>query len=160
MKCWTGWITSWNQDCVCAQLCLTLCNPMDCGLPGPVSLEFSSQECWSGLPFPPSRDLPNPGIRPKSLVSPALASGFFTTVPPGKPFRVETESESHSVMSNSLRPHGPYGPWNSPGLNTGVDRHSLLQGIFPTQKLKPGLLHCRQILYQLSHREAQEYWSG
>ena len=126
----------------------------------PLSMEFSSQECWSGLPFPPSRDLPNPGIRPKSLVSPALASGFFTTVPPGKPFRVETESESHSVMSNSLRPHGPYSPWNSPGLNTGVGRHSLLQGIFPTQKLKPGLLHCRQILYQLSHREAQEYWSG
>ena len=41
-----------------------------------------------------------------------------------------------------------------------MDCHALLQGIFPTQGSNPGLLHCRQILYQLSHREAQEYWSG
>ena len=51
-------------------------------------------------------------------------------------------------------------PWNSPGQNTGVGSLSLLQGIFPTQGSKSGLPHCRQILYQLSHREAQEYWSG
>ena len=38
--------------------------------------------------------------------------------------------------------------------------YSLLQGIFPTQESNQGLLHCRQILYQLSYREAQEYWSG
>ena len=43
-------------------------------------------------------------------------------------------------------------PWNSPGQNTGVGSHSLLQGIFPTQGLNPGLPHRRQILYQLSHR--------
>ena len=43
-----------------------------------------------------------------------------------------------------------YSPWNSPGQNTGVGRLSLLQGIFPTQGSNPGLLHCRQILYQLS----------
>ena len=43
------------------------------------------------------------------------------------------ESESHSVMSNSLRPNGLYSPWNSPGQNTGVGSFSLLQGIFPTQ---------------------------
>ena len=42
-------------------------------------------------------------------------------------------SESHSVVSNSLWPHGLYSPWNSPGQNTGVGSHSLLQGIFPTQ---------------------------
>ena len=41
---------------------------------------------------------------------------------------------------------------DSPGKNTGVDCHALLQGIFPTQGLDPGLLHCRQILYQLSHK--------
>ena len=46
-------------------------------------------------------------------------------------------------------------PWNSPGKNTGVGCHSLLQGIFPTQGLNPGLLHCRRILYHLHHREAQ-----
>ena len=45
-----------------------------------------------------------------------------------------------------------YGPWNSPGQNTGVDSLSLLQGIFPPQGLNPGLPHCWQILYQLSHK--------
>ena len=42
--------------------------------------------------------------------------------------------------------------WNSPGQNTGVGSHFLLQGIFPIQGLNPGLLHCRQILYHLSHQ--------
>ena len=42
-------------------------------------------------------------------------------------------------------------PWDSPGKNTGVGCHFLLQGIFPTQELNPGLLHCRQILYRLSY---------
>ena len=58
-------------------------------------------------------------------------------------------------MSNSLRSHALYSPWNSPGQNTGVGSLSLLQGIFPTQGLNPGLLHCRWILYQLSHKESQ-----
>ena len=62
------------------------------------------------------------------------------------------ENESHSVVSDSLRPNGLYSPWNSPGQNTGVGSLSLLQGIFPTQGLKPGLPHCRWILYQLSHQ--------
>ena len=61
-------------------------------------------------------------------------------------------SESHSVLSDSLQPHGLSSPWNSPGQNTGVGSLSLLQGIFPTQGLNPGLPHCRQILYQLSHK--------
>ena len=55
-----------------------------------------------------------------------------------------------AVVSNSLRPHGLYSPWNSPGKNTGVGSHSLLQEIFPTQGSNPGLSHCRWILYQLS----------
>ena len=61
-------------------------------------------------------------------------------------------SESRSVVSDFLWPHGLYSPWNSPGQNTGVGSLSLLQGIFPTQGLNPGLLHCRWILYQLSHK--------
>ena len=61
-------------------------------------------------------------------------------------------SESRSVLSDPLRPHGLYGLWNSPGQNTGVGCLSLLQGIFPTQRLSPGLLHCRRILYQLSYQ--------
>ena len=43
-------------------------------------------------------------------------------------------------------------PWNSPGQNTGLGNFSLLQGIFPTQISNPGLLNCRPILYQLSHK--------
>ena len=61
-------------------------------------------------------------------------------------------SESRSVTSRSLRPHGLHSPWNSPGQNSGVGSLSLLQGIFPTQGLNPGLPHCRWILYQLSHK--------
>ena len=55
-------------------------------------------------------------------------------------------------MSDSFRPHGLYSPRNSPGWNTGVGSLSLLQGIFPTQGLNPGLPNCRRILYQLSHK--------
>ena len=58
-----------------------------------------------------------------------------------------TESDS-----DSLQPHGLYSPWNSPGQNTGVGSLFLLQGIFPAQGSNWGLLHCRQILYQLSYQ--------
>ena len=64
----------------------------------------------------------------------------------------EHVSESHSAVSKSLQTHGLYSHWNSPGQNTEVSSLSLLQGIFPTQGLKPGLPHCRWILYQLSHQ--------
>ena len=66
------------------------------------------------------------------------------------------QSESRSVVSDSLWPHGLYSPWNSPGQNTGVGSLFLLRGIFPTQGSNPGLLHCRQILYQLSHKRSPE----
>ena len=49
-----------------------------------LSMEFLRQEYWRGLPFPTPGDLPNPGIKPKPLVSPALGGSLFTTVPPGK----------------------------------------------------------------------------
>ena len=58
---------------------------------------------------------------------------------------------SRSVMSDSLQPDGLYSPWNSPGQNTGVGSHFLLQGIFPTQGSNPHPLHCRWILYQLRY---------
>ena len=67
-------------------------------------------------------------------------------------YHVENESESLSVMCDSLRPHVLYSPWNSPGQNTGVGSRSLLQGIFPTQGSNPGLPNCRRMLYQLSHQ--------
>ena len=51
-----------------------------------LSIEFSRQEYWSGLPFLPLGDLPDSGMEPMSPVSSALAGGFFTTEPPGKPY--------------------------------------------------------------------------
>ena len=62
---------------------------------------------------------------------------------------IKLESESCSVVSDSLQ---LYSPWNSSGQNTGVGSLSLLQGIFPTQGSNSGLLHCRRIVYQLSHK--------
>ena len=71
---------------------------------------------------------------------------------PGRADGKESESESCSVVSDSLQPHGPHRPWNSLGQNTGMGSLSLLQQIFPTQESNPGLLHCRWILYQLNHK--------
>ena len=79
---------------------------------------FSRQEYQSGLPCPPSGDLPNPEIKP---MSPALQLDSLPSEPPGKP------------------------------RNAGVGSLSL-QGIFPTQELNQGLLHCRWILHQLSYQ--------
>ena len=61
------------------QSCLTLCNPMDCILPGSSAMGFSRQEYWSVLPCPPPGDPPDPGIKLVSLMPPALAGGFFST---------------------------------------------------------------------------------
>ena len=133
----------------------------------PLSMGFSRQKYWSGLPCPHPGDLPDPGIKP--LVSPVLASGFFTAsatweAPVTWDFNWvirESQRESHSVVSSFL---WLYSPWNSPGQDTGVGRLSLLQGILPIQGLNPGLLHCRWILYQLSHMgsiyttETQKNW--
>ena len=55
----------------------------------------------------------------------------------------KSESESHSVVSDSLQSHEQYSPWNSPSQNRGVVSLSLLQGIFPTQGSNPGHLYCR-----------------
>ena len=65
-----------------AQSCLALCDPMDCSHQAPLSMGFSRQDYWSGLPFPSPGDLLNPGIKPGS---PALEADALTTEPPGKP---------------------------------------------------------------------------
>ena len=68
-----------------------------------------------------------------------------------KLLHLKKRSESHSITSDCLWHHGLYSPWNSPGQNTGLGSLSILQWIFPTQKSNWGLLHRRQILYQLSY---------
>ena len=69
-------------------------------------------------------------------------------------YEVKVKVKSLSVVSNSMWPHGLYSLWNSPGQNTGVGSLSLLHGIVPTQGPNPCLPHCKQILYQLSHKRS------
>ena len=68
----------------CAQSC-PLCNPVDCSPPGPLSMDSSRQEHWSGLPFPPPGHLPNPGTEPVSPAAAALQADSLPTESVGKP---------------------------------------------------------------------------
>ena len=71
------------------QSCPTLCNPLETTAHQfPLSIRFFRREHWSGLLFPPSGDLPYPGFKSISPVSSALAGGFSTTLPPGKPHKL------------------------------------------------------------------------
>ena len=97
----------------------------------PLSMGFSRQKYWSGLPFPP------PGIK---SMSPALAGGLFTTDHLGSPLNILKVSQSS--------------PWNSSGQNTGVGSLSLAQRIFPIQGSNWGLFYCRWILINWTVREA------
>ena len=124
---------------------------------------FPGQEYQSGLPFPSPGGLPGPGIEPVSL---ALAAGFFTTAePPGKCWCVLvsqsclTPCDPMDCSPPGSSIHGTLQArrlewlaisflrgWNSPGKKTGVACHFLLEGIFLTQGLNPGLPHCKQTL--------------
>ena len=89
------------------QSCLTLCDPMDCSSP-PLSLGFFRQEYWSGLPFPPPGDLPNPGSEPASPVSPALQADSLPAELLGKSIFLVTVIiiwDSHSNIGKSIRVH-------------------------------------------------------
>ena len=86
----TEWVSRRRMSGVCAVLSSFSCvrlfaTPWTVAHQTPLSMGFSRQECWSVLPFPFPGDLPNPGIKPMSHVSPTLAGGFFSTEPPGKP---------------------------------------------------------------------------
>ena len=76
------WPEVGKSSCVCAKLlqsCLTLATLWMVALQAPLFMGLSRQVYWSGLPCPPPGDFPNPGIKPTSLMSPALTTGFFTT---------------------------------------------------------------------------------
>ena len=73
---------AYTRVCVSAkslQSCPTLCDPMDYSHQALLFMGVSRQEDWSGLPWPPPGDLPDPGIEPRSFMSPALADGCFIT---------------------------------------------------------------------------------
>ena len=102
-----------------------------------LSMGFSRQECWGGLPCPPPGHLPDPGVKPASLMSPALAGGFFTASATWEAHILvlclvtqlcPTPCDSMDFSPPSFSVHE-----DSPGKNTGVGCHTLLQGIFPTR---------------------------
>ena len=106
---------------------------------------FSRQEYWSGLPCPPPGDLPDPGINPVSPRSPALVGRFFTTSATWEaqiPHACICAVASVGSDSANLWTVAPclLCPWDSPGKNTGVGCHALLQGILLTQGLNLHLL--------------------
>ena len=154
------------------QLCLTLCDPMDCSWyslgqnTGVSSLSFlqeilptqESNPClphcrwnlyqlsyqgslrileWVAYPFSSGSSKPKNQTR----VS-CIASGFFT---------------NWATRETWLKPARILCPWNSLGKNTGMGWYALLQGIFLTQRLNTGLLHCRKILYSLYHQGSLRY---
>ena len=83
---------------------------MDYSLQVPLSMGFSRQEYWSGLPFPPPGDLPDPGIEPQTPASPALAGQFFTTASPGRVALrrslMVAQEPKETPGSSVLRPEG------------------------------------------------------
>ena len=104
----------------------------------PLSMGFSRQEYWSGLPFPSPGDLPDPGTEPVSLTSPSLAGGFFTTC-------ATWEALSPS-LNPSLSPHHPFLPsqphpstprWFSIFLSVGVYKHNADLSFLGTEGLFP-----------------------
>ena len=122
---------------------------MDCSLPdSPIHGTFQARVLeWVAISFSRGSSQPRDGTQIFPIASRRFTIWATREVP----------SESRSVVSDSLWPHGLYGPWNSPGQNTGVSSSSLLQVIFPTQGSNPGLLHCRQTLYPLSHQGILHY---
>ena len=100
----------------CVHTCSVMSNsfatPESSAHPAPLPMEFSRQEYWSGLPFPPPGDLPNLGIKFMSPVSPALAGVFLTTEPPAKPWYTILHSYSKCsigiIVTLKKKKNNPY----------------------------------------------------
>ena len=108
--------------------CLTLCNNTDCSPPGFSVQETLQARIMEWVAILSSWESSQP--RDPTQVSCTADRLFYHVSHQGS---TKLASESRSVMSDSLRPHGLCSPWNSPGQNTGEDSRFLLQGIFPTQ---------------------------
>ena len=127
----------------------------------PLSVGFPRQEYWSGLPCRLPGDLPNPGIKPRS---PALHVDSLPSEPPGKPnLKAGLIQNLNPGPHTRSKTHIPDRPAKGGGglvaklcltfvIPWTTACHSLLQGIFPTQGLTLGFLHCRWTLYCLSHQ--------
>ena len=141
----------------CARLFVT---PWTVANQAPLSMGFCRQEYWSGQPFPSPGDLPDPEIKPGSRVVPELQVDSLSPSHHGSPNYWRGDSfvaksclplcnpMDCSLQGSSLQgiPQARILEWVS---------ISLSRGIFLTQGSNPGLLHCRQILYHLSHQGGQ-----
>ena len=125
------------------------CNPITCQ--APLSMGFSRQEYWSGLPFPSPGDLPDPGIEPRSpanlLHCKQILYCWATRENP-----VYFVSYSHNVLP--AHEHITYNRSWAAKEAQDVGSLLLLWQIFPIQESNRSLLHCRQILYQLNYQES------
>ena len=92
-----------KREGMCAQLCPSLFNSVDCSPWGSSVHGISQQGYWSGLLFPSPGDLPDPGIKLTSPVSPALVVRIFTTEPQGSPWKVNTSPGSTQMLLRALR---------------------------------------------------------
>ena len=158
------------------KLCSTLCYDMDCTVHGILQARMleSAAVPFSSGSSPPRNQTRVSCIAGRFFTSWATSEAWYFVIPGILQtfsslyllwwpmisdlcsfmivWRAMKWSESHSVVSDSLWPHGLYSPWNSPGQNIGVGSLYFHQGIFPTQESNWGLLHRRQILYQLSYQ--------
>ena len=141
--------------CLVAQLCPTLLQHHG---QAPLSLGFSRQEYWSGLPFPPPGDLPDPGIEPMSA---ALAGRFFTTEPPRRPLPIPEVK----LLSRVRLFAPPQTDYSLPGFSVhGIFQVRILEWVAISFSRRspgsnPGLPHRRQALYRLSHQGSPNPWT-
>ena len=104
----------WAMHAKLLQLCPTLCDTVDyTAHQVPLSLGFSRQEYWTRLPFPTPRDLPDPGIELTSLISPALAGGFFTTSATWESVPQQTIFPSIFTFYPNINKYKTYGVYSS-----------------------------------------------
>ena len=130
------------------QSCLTVCNPMDCSPPGSSVHGILQARILEWVAIPPLGDLPNSGMEPKSLTSPALAGRFFTTEPPGKPLRVFDHPQKEtagplspspqSLATSNLRPmHLPL--WDI--FISGITQYTVFYVCLPSLSVFSRFIH-------------------
>ena len=122
----------------------------------PLSMGFSRQEYWSGLPCPPQRNFLTQELNSCPFRLLHWQADSLPLVPHGKHISTYMHVKMLLLVTQSclnrcdpMEPARLFCPWNFLSKNTGARSHSLLQRIFPTQRSNPVFLHCRQILYRL-----------
>ena len=143
---------SWKKKWVSCTVVSDFVIPWAAAFPAPLSMGFSRQEYWSGLPFP------SPGnflTRGSNRVCCTAGRFFINWATREAQVKVKV-TQLCPTLCNPM----DYSSQNSSDQNTVVDSHSLLQGIFPNQGPNPGLPHCTWILYQMSYQGSPECEPG